>query len=376
MRTNRNPRGVVPAIALGALFASSPGPAQDPMSGMDMSSMPPSEHAKAEKKTQTGKPEPATDSMSMQGMDMQHMDMRKQGSRGSMSGMEQGSVPPAPPQTTGEIEQLDVGKQIGKRPVARGLGLQSMSGDALRNMPPMQGGRAPPDARSGDYSDGNGHGPMTGMDMRDDAPLGSVLVDRLEYFDGRNDHGATLDAQASYGNDSNKLWLKAEGERSEGRLRDLRIEALWDHPISTYWDAQLGVRHDVGVGPDRSWAAFGVQGLAPYWFETEATVYVGQSGRTALRLEAEYELLLTQRLILQPRFEANLYGRDDPQRGIGSGLSDAEAGLRLRYEITRQFAPYIGVDFVHRFGNTADFSRAAGEPVSDPQLVAGLRVWF
>ena len=217
---------------------------------------------------------------------------------------------------------------------------------------------------------------MQGMDMPDNAPLGMLLIDRLEYFDAGDANGAALDAQAWYGNDANKLWLKAEGEHSGGRLQELRTEALWDRPISAYWDTQLGARHDFGVGPDRTWAAFGLQGLAPYWFEVQATVYVGQSGRTALRFDSEYELLITQHLILQPRFEVNFYGRNDPQRHIGAGLSDAALGLRLRYEFTRQFAPYVGVEAERKFGKSADFAHSAGESASDPRLVAGFRIWF
>ena len=249
--------------------------------------------------------------------------------------------------------------------------------DSMQSMDmSIQGGPAPSDARSADYSDSVDNGEMTGMDMLDDAPLGMLLLDRLEYFDGRDANGAALEAQAWYGTDANKLWLKAEGERSGGRLQELRTEALWDRPFAAYWDTQLGVRHDFGIGPDRTWAAFGVHGLAPYWFDIDATVYVGQSGRTALRFESEYELLLTQRLILQPRVEVNFYGRDDPQRDIGAGFSDAELGVRLRYEFARQFAPYIGVEAARKFGKSADFTHAAGESAFDPRLVAGIRFWF
>lgn len=230
--------------------------------------------------------------------------------------------------------------------------------------------------RSPDYSEGLGYTAMTGMDMRDDAPLGMLLVDRLEAFNGRDDHGGAFDMQAWYGNDASKLWLKAEGETVSGRLHGLRVEALWDRPLDTFWDTQLGIRHDGGEGPARNWAAFGVQGLAPYWFEVSATLYLGTSGRSAFRFESEYELLLTQRLILQPRFEANVYGRGDPQRGIGAGLSDATLGLRLRYEFSRQFAPYAGVEFERRFGATARLARNVGEPAFEPRLVAGLRFWF
>jgi len=364
-------RSILWVAVVTAAMVTLPSLAQDTMQGMDMSSMhqaaPAKENdatkkAKSAEKAQPVESKQAPTSMSDTNMSATH-------------GMDR-SMPMASPQTTGQLQQLDIGSQIGERPVIRGLGLRPMASDAMQDMPPMQGGKASPDARSPDYSDGVGYGSMTGMNMADDKALGMLLIDRLEYFSGRNSNGASLDAQAWYGNDENKLWLKAEGEQSEGRLQDLRTEALWDHPVATYWDIQLGVRHDFGVGPDRTWAAFGVQGLAPYWFDVEATTYVGQSGRTALRFEAEYELLLTQRLILQPRFEANLYGRDDPQRHIGAGLSDAELGVRLRYEITRQFAPYVGVDFTRRFGKTADFVRAAGESVFEPQLVAGLHIWF
>ena len=194
---------------------------------------------------------------------------------------------------------------------------------------------------------------MPGMDMADDTPHASLILDRLEAFHTRDGNGQALDAQAWYGGDIDKLWLKLDGERTNGRLGATRMEALWNHAIAPYWGLQLGVRHDVGDGPSRNWAAFGVQGLAPYWFEVQATAYVGPQGRTALRFEAEYELLLTQRLVLQPNVKASVYGKRDPERSIGAGLSDVEAGLRLRYEITRKFAPYIGVVWNRKFGGTA-----------------------
>ncbi len=240
----------------------------------------------------------------------------------------------------------------------------------------MQGGDAPPDARDPDYSDGVGHGSMRGMDMADDARYLYVLFDNLEYRHGNDGNAQAVAAQAWYGGDRNKLWLKLDGERTDGRLGAARTEVLWSRAIATFWDAQTGLRHDQGDGPMRDWAAVGVQGLAPYWFELEATAYLGQSGRTALRLEAEYELLFTQRLILQPDIEVNLYGKDDPGRGIGSGLSDVEAGLRLRYEITRKFAPYVGVVWSRKFGATADYARTAGKGTQETQLIAGIRIWF
>jgi copper resistance protein B len=390
----RIPHKTVLLVALVAAFAVTPGFAQDAMQGMDMSHM---QHSAKQPAKPTNKKTPHatkktqnTAKHSMSGMDMspipgstmppQQQPSSKQHTQhtGTMPGMDMSSMSgmplQPPPHVTGTLRKLDIGSQIGVRPVARGLNLETMQMD-MQGMQ-MQGGKAPPNARSSDYSDGVGYGPLGGAVMAGEKPLAMLLIDRLEYFDGRNGNGVALDAQGWYGTDANKLWVKAEGERSAGRLQDLRTEALWAHPIGIYWNTQLGVRHDFGVGPGRTWAAFGIQGLAPYWFDVEATFYVGQSGRTAFRFESEYELPLTQRLILQPRFEANLYGRDDPQHGIGSGLSDAAAGLRLRYEFTRKFAPYVGVEIERKFGRTADFARNAGEPAFDPRLVAGIRFWF
>lgn len=234
----------------------------------------------------------------------------------------------------------------------------------------------PRDARSADYSDGIGYGPMTGMDMRDNAAFGMLTIDQLEAFHGSDANGQAWEAEGWYGNDVDKLWLRTEGERSGGKLEDGDLEAFWNRAATAFWSTQIGARHDFGEGPSRTWAAIGVQGLAPYGFELEATAYVGASGRTAARLRAEYELLLTQRLVLQPDAEINLYGRDDPARRIGSGLSDVQFGLRLRYEIRREFAPYIGLDWTRRVGATADFARMDVQPVLDRRIMAGMRIWF
>ncbi|MEO8743295.1 MAG: copper resistance protein B, partial [Lysobacteraceae bacterium] len=160
--------------------------------------------------------------------------------------------------------------------------MTSMHGkDMDAMMRAMQGGTAPPEARSAGYSDGQLMSAMPGMDMADNAPYGMLRLNQFEYAHGRDGNALFVDGDAYYGTDLNKVWLKAEGERSGGRLQDLRTEVLWDHAISTYFSSQLGVRHDFGEGPGRSWAVFGVQGLAPYWLETEAALYVGEQGRTA-----------------------------------------------------------------------------------------------
>jgi copper resistance protein B len=211
------------------------------------------------------------------------------------------------------------------------------------------------------------------MQMHDDARFAIFKLDQFEHALG--DSRAQWEAEAWYGDDFDKLWLRSEGAHESGRT-DARTEVFWDHAFDTFWDWQLGARHDSGGGPDRNWAAFGVQGLAPYWIELEATAYLGEQGRSALRLRAEHELLITQRLILQPEAELNLYGKTDAQRETGSGLSDAAFALRLRYEIRREFAPYVGLVWQRRYGASADLARAAGHDVTDTQVVAGIRVWF
>lgn len=212
------------------------------------------------------------------------------------------------------------------------------------------------------------------MGMDDAARFGATAIDRLEWRNGND--ALAWEAKAWYGGDYNKFALKTEGERVHNETEHARTEALWEHTIARWWSTQAGVRYDSGKGPSRTWAAFGIEGLAPYWFDVEATVYVGEQGRTALRAEGKYDLRFTQRLILQPQLEVNLYGKDDPERGLGSGLSDLEAGLRLRYEIRREFAPYIGVQWTRRFGETADLAEVRGDDTGDVQFVAGARVWF
>jgi copper resistance protein B len=214
------------------------------------------------------------------------------------------------------------------------------------------------------------------MQMDDTARTGMVLFDQLEWRNTAEGNALAWDAEGWYGGDTNKVWLRSEGERVAGTTQNARADLLWDHTFARWWSVQAGGRQDFGAGPGRTWAAIGVQGLAPYWFNTEATFYVGEHGRTAVRLKSEYELLLTQRLILQPEGEANLYGKSDPARQLGSGLSDLELGLRLRYEVRREFAPYIGVVWSRHFGGTADRVRESGGNPSDVQFVAGVRAWF
>jgi len=212
--------------------------------------------------------------------------------------------------------------------------------------------------------------------VHDNAIHSFVLFNRLEAFDADAGRGQEWEGQAWIGTDRDRLWLRSEGERSGGHTETADVEVLYGRPIARWWDLVAGVRHDFQPGGSQDFAAVGVLGLAPYKFEVEATAYVGESGQTAARLEVEYETLLTNRLILQPLVEANFHGRNDERRDIGSGLGTIEAGLRLRYEITRQFAPYIGVVREKAFGRTADYRPAAGGDSADTRVVAGVRVWF
>jgi len=229
------------------------------------------------------------------------------------------------------------------------------------------------------YSDGYTFGPdRKHLKMADEHSFGSLMVDRFEHVRVRrgDERNTTYDLQARYGRDYNRFVVKAEGEVAGGEVHESRTELLWSHAVAAFWDLQAGLRYDGGEGPSRRWLAFGVQGLAPYWFEIDATLYLGDEGRSAARVEAEYDLLLSQRLILQPRVELNVYGKEDTANDRGQGLTDVAFGVRLRYEIRREFAPYIGIERVNRYGDTADLYRAAGKPTGGTRLVAGLRFWF
>lgn len=249
----------------------------------------------------------------------------------------------------------------------------------------MQGGSAPPDARDPNaYSDGYVRNagkyalpPSDALIMSDMHNFGSVYFDRLEYVRARGEEWAAYEGEAWYGSTYNRAVIKAEGEVASGKLQESETQLLWRHAVSTFWDTELGVRFDHAQGaPNREWLAFGFIGLAPYWFEVGATAYVGPSGRTALGLKAEYNILLTQKLYLQPSVEVNFHGKDDERWGIGSGLTDGTAGLRLKYEVTRQFVPYVGVEWSSKFGKTADYARAAGDSKQETRFVAGLSFRF
>src|SRR5690554_5308163 len=209
----------------------------------------------------------------------------------------------------------------------------------------------------------------------DDPLLAMLMVDELERGIESNDP-ISFDAQAWIGKDINKLWLKAEGDYKDSDEQSLEVQALYSRAIASYWDVQIGLKADLEPSPSREWVVLGVQGLAPYFFDIDAALFLGEKGRTAVRLNADYDLLITQKLSLSPEVEVNFYGKNDAGLGIGSGLSDISTALRLRYEIIREFAPYIGIERSQMFGKTSEFASNAGFTTNETQVVVGLRLWF
>lgn len=205
-----------------------------------------------------------------------------------------------------------------------------------------------------------------------------VEGERLEYQSAGGSPTLLFEGQGFWGGDRDKIWIKTEIERDfeAGEFEEAELQALWSRAIGPFFDFQAGVRHDFAPSPTRTYGVVGVQGLAPYWFEIDAALFLSDEGDVTARLEAEYEFLLTQRLILEPRAELDFAAQDVAELGVGAGLSTAEIGARLRYEIRREFAPYIGVEWSRAVGATADFTRADGEDAGAVSFVAGVRFWF
>lgn len=212
--------------------------------------------------------------------------------------------------------------------------------------------------------------------MEDDPLIAKVMIDQLEVREADANNPTVWAMDAWVGKDMNKLWLKTEGEYVDGETAEAELQLLYSRAISPFWDFQAGWRRDIKPEPARDWLAIGMKGLAPYLFEVDATLFIGEFDQVAARLQAEYEYMFTQKWVLSPELEVNLHARDDAATGTGAGLSDMELGLRLRYEVRREFAPYIGVNWWSKYGNSADFAKANGDETDDMQFVAGIRAWF
>ena len=212
--------------------------------------------------------------------------------------------------------------------------------------------------------------------MEDDPIVTKVMIDQLETRITDGDDPLVLEATAWIGEDLNKLYIKADVEQVNGETEELELQALYSRAVDPYWDFQIGIRQDQKPSPSKNWLALGFQGVAPYWFEIDTALFIGESDQVGLRFSAEYEWMITQRWVLSPELEFNLHSKDDAVTGTGSGLSDSQLGLRLRYEIIREFAPYIGVNWNKKYGQTAAFAETAGEETDSTQFVAGIRAWF
>jgi len=210
-----------------------------------------------------------------------------------------------------------------------------------------------------------------------DDPLNKLVL--LDRFETQNTEGGTLqrwDLETWVGKSLTKVWIRTEGERLSGDTQRAELELLWGKSFARWWELVAGARSDFEPGPTQNWAAVGVRGTAPYRIDLEATAYIGDGGHAALRVKSHYELLVTNKLILQPLAELNWYAQRDAARGLGAGLADAEIGVRLRYEVKREVAPYVGLVVERKLGGTADLARAAGRDATDTRLVAGIRLRF
>ena len=213
--------------------------------------------------------------------------------------------------------------------------------------------------------------------MEDDPIISKVMIDQFEtrITDGKDP--LILEADVWIGKDIDKLWFKTDVERVNGETEELELQALYSRAVAPYWDIQVGWRHDAKPKNNkRDWLALGLKGLAPYWFEVDGALFIGDEGRVGLRLQAEYEVMLTQRWVLSPEAEVSFHSKDDEATGTGSGLSDTQLGIRLRYEVSREFAPYVGLNWNKKFGKTEEYAKAEGEKTDDLQFVIGLRAWF
>lgn len=250
-------------------------------------------------------------------------------------------------------------------------------GPEMETPPPPETGSGPPRAADAIWgADAMRPSRRELQQMHGDYPLLWLQADRFETQIGDGADGYLWDVQGYYGGPTNRFWFKSEGEGRFGKqIDDAEFQALYAQAIAPFFDVQAGLRQDV-AGPDTTYAVLGIQGLAPYMFELDAALFLSHRGDLTARVEAELDQRITQRLIVQPRAELNLSAQDVPQLGIGAGLDSIEIGVRLRYEIVREFAPYVGVEQQWRTGRGAGYARAAGDGPSATRFIIGVRLWL
>jgi copper resistance protein B len=356
-----SPKRKMPAKRSAAPMAGMKGMDHSAMPGMDMSGSAP--------------PQPQASQQTMQAMPGMQMpgsaQPSSQGAQQPMQGMSsmQGMNMPADQHGGHDMQAGMPGMTM---PGVEQTGTALAAGNAPAPAPPMD--------HYADRQFAPGDMARARHDMMFDAggkPFYQVIFNLAEYQARQGRDGYRWDGEAWFGGDINRLWLKSEGE---GALREgvesAEVQALYSRAVAPYFNLQAGVRHDFQPSPNRTYATVGFEGLSPYMFEVEGALFLSSKGDLLGRLEGYYDQRITQRLILQPRVELNLAAQDVPENRLGAGLTDAELGLRLRYEIRRQFAPYVGVSYVAQTGRTADFTRAEGKDPSTTSFVAGVRVWF
>lgn len=320
-------------------------PASDPHAGHDMSGMPPE---------MADMPPETDDTDAMANMDHSTMDH----SGTDHSATDPGAVDHSGMGHSAMAGTASPGPQMKTSPPANAPSGPPRAADAIWGADAMRASREHLQKTHGDY------------------PLFWFQADRAELQIRQGSDGYLWDMQGYYGGTTSRFWFKSEGEGSFGEaVEDAEFQALYARAFAPFFDLQAGIRQDL-AGPDTTHLVLGIQGLAPYVFELDGAVFVSHRGDVTARLEAELDQKITQRLILQPRAEINLSAQDIPQLGFGAGIDQIELGLRLRYEIRREFAPYFGIEQSWRVGNGADFARAQGEDVSVTSYVIGVRFWF
>ena len=322
--------------------------------------------------------QPGQESMEMDPSQMKHGSMPQgQVSQGEMdhSQMEHGQA------EQGQMNHGQIGQGSAPSPAMQGMdhsAMQGASDDSIPLLPPPpEAGSGPARAAIAIWGEEAMKEARRELVRETDGGMRLwVQGDRVEYRAREGADGYLWDIQGYYGGDINKFWFKSEGEGSFGEpIEGAEVQALWSRAIAPFFDFQAGVRQDL-TGPERTHAVIGIQGLAPYQFEVDAAAFISNKGDVTARIEGELDQRITQRLILQPRAELALSAQDIPELGVGAGLDRIEAGVRLRYEFAREFAPYIGVSQEWRIGDSADYARAAGEDPSVTNYVVGIRFWF
>jgi copper resistance protein B len=315
----------------------------------------------------------------------------------SMAGMDHGAHAPAPTPAAPGDDHTDHAEAPAPEDTAEHTGHGSEEGDApemdhsghtmsMENVPPGDGeiGTAPAPAPPEDHAADAIFDPAEMARAREalrrenGAFNGSmVLFDLAEYRVRDGGDGYRWEGEAWFGGDIDRLLIKTEGEGTFGEpIDDLEVQALYSHAISPFWNAHIGLRHDIVPNPSRTYAVLGVEGMAPYWLHVTGQLFLSDKGDFRARIEGSYDERITQRLTFQPRAEFNLSAQDMPAIGVGSGLSDFELGARLRYEIRKEFAPYVGIEWSRKTGDTARYARLAGEAPGAVDFVIGVRFWF